>query len=1350
MNKNLKQVQWLVFWLAGWLPLALMAAVIAPPAAAVATAAAPSLPAQDFPSTEPEFETLRDAESIDNQVITALAQDARGLIWIGTQQGLVRYDGYRFRKFVHKASDPFSLAGDYVTALAVAKDGRIWVGTTSDGISIFDPASEHFEHFKHDEKAPGSLSGGRIWALANDGRGGMWIGTDQGLDHLPPGSRRFAHFRHGTAPHSLMDDKVRSLLLDKAGRLWVGTSSGLQRLSLDGKSFETVVTGRDVQTLFQAQDGKLWLGTREHGAAWLDSSPGDGMPPNASPGGVPQQPHWLPLVQLSNPWVLGIVQVKTDQIWLASSGGGIIIVAASDGHVLQTLRHDPLVTGSLAYNFLSSLLLDRAGWLWVGTWGAGLQRMNANNTMLRILRHSAKRPNGLSHPDVMSVLELADGRLAFGTNGNGIDIFDRQRGLTGGYRTGQRQGEGQAGGLPDTTIHALAQTSDGSIWAGTQLAGVVRQLPGSTAWVAVPGLPGKQVLKLLAGRDGSLWAGTSRGVARWHPATPPPQPARKGDPAEQPTRFEVLTDERGKAMENPVHALAEDGQGRVWIGTNNGLWLHEPHRRGLIHIPADPKHPDGLVSNYINGLLIDSRNSLWVATDKGLERLKNLDGKLARFEHVSALLGQPGKAMGGNLLEDRQGRIWTSEWVIEQAGRATGDRAAHRTIKLRRTPLTQADGMDLGATWTGSYGQTRDGLLLFGGTQGVAIIDPARFKAYDYAPPLAVTELKINGEAVAPGVLANPLANQSLPAGAGNAASLTLAPAQRNFSIEFAALDYSEPKKNRYQYRLQGYEKDWINTDADHRSAAYGNLWPGLYTLQVRGSNRMGEWSTHELSIPIRVLPAWWQTWWFWALLVLLLASAIYGGHRWRMAGLHKKALALQKLVAARTADIVKLGEIGQELTSTLDMEQTFERIWKQVSARLDAYVFLIGLYDEAAAQIVIVYEIENQERSPNYIYSMSEHERPAVWCVRERRELAVATVSGMLDYFNTILPPSIGESTETVVYLPLLVEQRVIGCISVQSLKQHAYNPDQLEFLRVLASYTAIALSNSTAHADLASAHRNLQETQQQLLLQEKMAGLGTLTAGVAHEINNPTNFVHVSAQIQQTDIAEFEQFVASLIEADGPDSAEILQAFNQRFAKLAGNVNTMLNGTERIIAIVKDLRSFSRLDESARKTVRLSECLLSTVNLVRTSWLEQVEFIADFSDDPELECWPALLNQAFMNLLINGCQAIAEKHTTIVPASENQNRQRGKVWLRLQLDATSNTLMIVFQDNGAGIDPAIQGRIMEPFFTTRVVGSGTGLGLSTAFGIVQKHGGSLEFTSTPGEGSCFTIRLPTAANTA
>jgi signal transduction histidine kinase len=563
---------------------------------------------------------------------------------------------------------------------------------------------------------------------------------------------------------------------------------------------------------------------------------------------------------------------------------------------------------------------------------------------------------------------------------------------------------------------------------------------------------------------------------------------------------------------------------------------------------------------------------------------------------------------------------------------------------------------------------------------------------------------------------------------------LLIQPEDNSISVEFSALDYSAPERNRYAYRLDGYNKDWINTDSSRRLASYTNLPPGDYRLRLRGSNRDGVLSLQERVIPIRVLPAWYQTVWFMALALFIVSSTIFGIFRLR-------TRFLQRLIAARTTDILKLGKIGQELTSTLDTEQAFERVSKQVSARLDAAVFMIGIYDEETAQIVFVYEIVKAQRQPVTWQNMSERERPAVWCIRERRELVASNTEELLNYVSIILPPTRSEKMETVVYLPLMIEQRVIGCLSVQSLKKNAYDENQLEFLRVLASYTAITLSNSIAHGDLAAAHKQMQETQQQMLLQEKMAGLGTLTAGVAHEINNPTNFVHVAAQIQRTDIAEFQAFVAGLIEDD--DSAEVRSAFNERFKKLEENVTLMLNGTERIKGIVRDLRAFTRPDESEKRSARLSECLTSTLNLVRTSWLEKVEFITDFTDDPEMECWPALLNQVFMNLMINGCQAIAEKQR----ANPSRNPPSGKLSIQIKMDHQTtppDTITIIFEDDGVGMDEKTQARILEPFFTTKEVGSGTGLGLSIAFGILQKHGGNLTFTSTPGVGSQFTVHLP------
>lgn len=1005
--------------------------------------------AADFAMTEPQFGKVGDEQAIPEGAVTALAQDARGLIWIGTVYGLVRYDGYRFRKFNWQASDRFSLAGDFVSALWPAPDGRLWIGTNSSGLSVFDPATERFENFQHDPNVASSLGGGRISALAGDAQGGMWIATDQGLSFLPRAAKSFRHLRQqatasGSASRSLLSDKVRSLLLDQHGRLWVGSSNGLQRLATDGKQFETLLEGKNIQSLLLAQDGKLWIGTADHGAAWL----------------MPDAPsvHFLPLAQLSHPWIKSMAQVSPQQIWLGT-GLGIQIVAASDGQPLQQLRHDAARPDSLAQDSVKTMLRDRAGWLWLGTWGGGLQRTNATNSMLRVLRHSPNQPPGLSHPDIKSLLELADGRLLFGSAGNGIDIFDRQRGLTGGYRKATPTTPGT---LPDGTIQALAQTPDGTVWAGTQQAGALRQIGGADKWESVPGLPSQNVKRFLLSRNGTLWVGTDRGLARW----------RAGD-----TQFATIPEQPGKPMRNAVGALAEDWHGRIWVGTDNGLWLHEPESTGMMALPAAPGRADGLISNDITGLLCDAQGRIWVNTDKGLERLLQLTGRQAQFEHMSALLGQPGKQFSGDLMQDRAGRIWSNDAVIDPD-------------KLRFQPLAQADGMNIGTTWRGAFTQTRDGLLLFGGQQGVAIINPELFRQDQDAAPTVVVALKINGHSTAPGTLALPPGESA--ANTSPHAILTLKPEQRDFLLEFAMLDYAAPKQNRYQYRLLGYDEDWKNTDFEHRSAGYGNLWPGEYTLVVRGSNRFGVWSPQELTIQVRVLPAFWQTGWFLLLCLVLTALIMLAAFRWRLARLRKRGHAMQKMIDTHTSDILKLGEIGRELTATLDTEQAFQRIYNQVITRLDAEVFLIGVVN--AAHIDLLYCMEKGQRLPKIRMNMSEFNRPAVWCVREQRELLVHRRADLLNFVDHLLQPSAGKEMETILYLPLLAGQSVIGCLSVQSPRQNAYNPNQLEFLRILASYLAIAVANSAAHTELAESHeeladalRYLKETQAKLIQAER-----------------------------------------------------------------------------------------------------------------------------------------------------------------------------------------------------------------------------------------------------------------------
>jgi signal transduction histidine kinase/ligand-binding sensor domain-containing protein len=1157
-------------WLAWAMALALCLPLTAPDSSAAATkpvqrasipAATPPATPQDaeFGFAEPHFSNVGDFDSVPGGIITALAQDKRGWLWIGTQRGLVRFDGYRFRLFVHDSSDPASLAGDNITALWAAPDGRLWIGTYSDGLSILDPEREQFSHLRHEPAQPASLANGMVWAFAGDAAGGLWIGTNDGLDYAAPGTGALQHFRHDRAnPASLANNRVRSLLLDRDGLLWIGSSAGLQRHRPGTQEFMRIesdpanpdsLAGQEIRSMFQARDGKLWLGTRENGAAWLETKP-------ETMAGQPRLHRILPDPQrtdrLSHGWIHSIAQPKPDQIWLGTYGGGINILAAQDGRVLQRVRHDPGTSGSLALDDISPMLVERSGLLWIGTWGAGLQQHNTQNQALRMIRQ--RRPNGLSYADVSSVLELQDGRILVGSGGNGIDILDRRRGLIGAYRPQTVAG----GELADGNIRALAQTPDGTLWVGTRQAGVQRLTPGSTRWQSLAiaqGLPDNNVNQFMQTRDATLLVGTNGGVARW-------------DNGQQ--RFVALRQANGHAMLSAVKTMAEDSGKRLWFGSNDGLWLLLPGAPGLTVVHSDGQ-PGSLISDDVCGLLPDG-DGMWLATGKGLARLQKWDGQRPQFEVINPPGSKPGRDLGANLLQDRQGRVWTGDVVYDPK------------TQILREP-GKADGFDIGGNWRGAYATTRDGLFLYGGPQGLAVIDPAQFTPWTYQPTLAVTELKVDGKLMPPAMFSH---------------GLTLAPGQRSFSLEFSALDYSAPKANRYAHRLQGYDADWINSDSEHRSANYGNLWPGHYVLEVRGSNRAGEWSPQQLRIPVEILPAFWQRGWFVTLLVLLVAGSVWGGYHWRIVRMQAKA--------------------------------------------------------QARAQA-----------------------------------------------------------------LQAMVEQRTAEALAAHSKAEAAH--DQLAMAQQLA------------------------EARQQMLQQEKMAALGMLTAGVAHEINNPTNFTHVAAQIQRTDLDKFEQFLNALM-ADDPDP-ELMAEFAKHFDQLRANVAIMLEGTGRIQGIIKDLRAFSRRDQAEKKSLHLSECLASTLNLVRINWSNQVEFITEFVDDPLYECWPALLNQVFMNLMVNGCHAIASKRQASAKSGEagaGADAPRGHLWLRLrvQTDVQPPMLVVEIEDDGCGIEAHVRERILEPFFTTKDADTGTGLGLSIANGIILKHNGSLSIASTPGVGSCFAVHLP------
>jgi diguanylate cyclase (GGDEF)-like protein len=807
------------------------------------------------------FQRVAIPDDVPAHLCTALAQDRTGLLWIGTQAGLVRYDGYAFRVFRPDPQDPHSLGGSYVRTLLAAADGRVWAGTFSGGVSVYDPATERFTRFQHDPKNPASLAHDHVEGLAEDAAGRIWVATYEGLDRIDPRSGRIDHFRHAAEdPQSLADDRVRGLLVDRGGRLWVGSRDGLQRWLGDGRGFARAgLSGEFVSKLFADRQGRIWIGTPDHGAAVLDPATGllRRLPPR------PQAPDGL-----SHYWVYDFAQVAPEEIWIATFGGGVDVVDPASLRVVDRLQHDPALESTVGGDRVGALLRDRSGLVWVGTWGQGMARHDPATRALRTLRYSPSRPEGLSHPAAVRALEMQDGTLWVGTNGNGVDIFDRARGRIGGHRPNPLD----PGALADGSVTCLAQAADGTIWVATLNGTLHRLRPGAHGFerfAEAQGLPGGPIRTLVFGPDGALWTGSAQGLARIDPST------------SQVTAFHHRPGDPRSLTSDTVEALAFTADGTLWIGTDSGLDAFDPRHGTAVHFQHQPgQHQPGsragLPDNWVPDLMVARDGRLWVATQGGACILTGWDGRTARCEPVAERIGRPPGPVE-SLIEDAQGWVWL------------GPRLRVDPKSWKSQELGPADGCDFRSFFIASRSRTAGGELLFGSPEGLLLVRPEQIATWTYAPPVVVTSLHVDGVE---------------RRGAAQLQRIVLAPAERGFRLDIAALDYTSPQKNAYRYRLEGFDPGWSTADAAHRTLTYTNLPPGSYTLRIQGSNRSGLWSAREVRLPVTVLPAFYQTAWFRALIVLLALALAYGGYRLRVRRLQARSRELEGLVRERTQEL--------------------------------------------------------------------------------------------------------------------------------------------------------------------------------------------------------------------------------------------------------------------------------------------------------------------------------------------------------------------------------------------------------------------------------------------------------------
>ena len=799
---------------------------------------------------------------------TALAQDASGFLWVGTQVGLLRWDGYGFRTYTADPQTPGSLPDNYIVVLHADTRGRLWVGTSAGGLARFDPGRDRFVGYPAGQAG---LSAAGISAIADDGEGGLWVGTGAGLDHVDS-QGVVRPVPEGTPEKlGLPDGSGLALLNDRAGALWVGTQKGLLRRERGTQAFSPVRLDAEdgqpagVTALYQDGAGRVWIGTRAHGAFVIEAGHAEARAVQES-GRMPT---------LASDRVRTIVEAVPGEVWLGTDGAGIVVVDTQDWST-RRIRPEPGRANSLADGDAGALLRDRSGLVWVAN-NTGISRHDPQQRVVMTVPGGSGRPQGISDADVPFVLALPDGRVWLGVGKDGIDILDPVLGRVGELRPDPAR---PLSALPKARVLAMAAGPGGEVYIATRLglylsdtAGrhvkrleVPQRDPTATAWSLC--LDG-QVL-WLGGLDG-LW---------------------KLDVSE-PTRPRVLQHETaGRLGDTRVVSILRGTGSSLWVGTRLGL-VHVDTASGTVEpVPNDAADPVRMAGGYLSSMLLDARGRLWVSSfGNGVLLLegRDPDGRL-RFRRLGLREGLPHVGVD-KLLEDEHGDIWAST----DDGLAVID-----ADSLAIRALQRPQGVGILAYWTNAGAVTPAGELLFGGQGGLSVVRPGHLARWGWRPPVVVTDARVGGVAVPQGGF-----NAATPA---SPARLELTPEVRGLWVEFAALDYSAPERNRYAHRLQGFDNDWIATESTRRLASYTNLPPGDYTLQLRGSNRDGEWS-EPLAIPVRVLPAWYQTLWFRSLCGLGVVLLVGGLVQARTVYLRRRQHELEALVAMRTAELQRRSE---------------------------------------------------------------------------------------------------------------------------------------------------------------------------------------------------------------------------------------------------------------------------------------------------------------------------------------------------------------------------------------------------------------------------------------------------------
>ncbi len=836
------------------------------------------------------FHRLMLEDGLSQSSIVSIYQDSRGFIWMGTQDGLNRYDGTKFVAYKTDPNRRHSLSDPNITCIAeddegdlwlgtegggfnrylrdwefffpyrddpgnpdkhhyfdvrdvvVGRDGRIWVATRDDGLLRFDPETEELTTFRHDPQDPFSLSSNTVHSLLTGDGDVIWVGTARGLSRFDTASGKSRNYIHDPSDRrSIVPGEVKSLSQGAEGRIWLGTTIGLGSYDTGGDTFaghnlcsdgENALANQSVTTSLETPDGTLWVGTEHRGLYRLDPLTGN----------------------------------------------------------CRAFVNNPQDDSSLSDNEVMSIMLDRAGVLWVGT-SNGANRLDSKAKQFYHIFNQPGSQASLSNDCVWSLRENSNGDV-WAVTEEGLNIYHPRSG-----RVDQIIADPANPRTPSyNSFVEVFEDREGGMWLAARDGALNRYDPRTGIYERFPiepNSPGKLVTDKIFAIEGDgkgrVWMGSMDGLEVYDLDT---------------GRFESIRHDPGNAGSLPqgsIRALIFDHKGRMWVSAwGNGVAYRDPATGVFHHFRHRPDDPTSLSGNVALCIYEDSRERIWVGTSSGLNLLDPETGKCEWFTERDGL---PNNTVYG-IQEDSSGKLWFST----NYGLAQFDPDSGLIQCYTAREGIQDNEFNMGAFHVGD-----SGMMYFGGIRGFSAFYPDSIRHNPYVPTVVLTDFRIFNKPVKIG--ANDDGRVILEKSISEADHIDLSHRDNVISFEFSVLHFASPEKNRFAYKLEGFEDEW-NDVGTRNHATYTNLPPGNYTFRVRGTNNDGVWNTEGTSIKIFVHPPFYRLAWFIALVITAFGSGIYALHRYRMRLLDVKNKVLERSVTERTEDLTRANaNLQQEIS---------------------------------------------------------------------------------------------------------------------------------------------------------------------------------------------------------------------------------------------------------------------------------------------------------------------------------------------------------------------------------------------------------------------------------------------------